>query len=100
MAYKVYVCPVLEYNSTVWNPHLVKHIDVLERVQRRFTKRLPGLQSFDYESRLTTLHLRSLEERRLHNDLLMCYKILFGILAVETKDFFTMRPAAATRGHP
>ncbi len=39
-AYKVYVRPVLEYNSTVCNPHLVKHIDVLERVQRCFTKRL------------------------------------------------------------
>ena len=32
----------LEYASCVWSPHLVKDIDQLERVQRRFTKRLRG----------------------------------------------------------
>jgi hypothetical protein len=42
-AFKVYVRPILEYASTAWSPHLVKDIEQIEAVQRRFTKRLPGL---------------------------------------------------------
>ena len=42
-AFKTYVRPVLEYCSVVWNPFLIKDIDQLEKVQRRFTKCLPAL---------------------------------------------------------
>jgi len=37
-----YARPLLEYNSTIWSPHYKYDIDAVERVQRRFTKRLPG----------------------------------------------------------
>ena len=36
----VYVRPVLEYNSITWSPHLKQDIMMIEKVQRRFTKRL------------------------------------------------------------
>jgi len=42
-AYLVYVRPLLEYNSTIWSPHYKYDIGAVERVQWRFTKRLPGL---------------------------------------------------------
>ena len=42
-AYHTYVRPILEYNSVVWSPILKCEIDALERVQRRFTKRLRGM---------------------------------------------------------
>ena len=42
-AFLVYVRPILEYNSIVWSPTLIGDIEKLERVQRRFTKRLCGM---------------------------------------------------------
>ena len=38
----MYVRSILEY-SVVWSPGLKKDIDLIEKVQRRFTKRLFGL---------------------------------------------------------
>ena len=52
-AFKTYVRPLLEVNSQVWSPHLLKDIRRLEAVQRRFTKKLGGLHTFPYTERLT-----------------------------------------------
>ena len=30
--------PILEYNNVIWSPSLVRDIQQLEKVQRRFTK--------------------------------------------------------------
>ena len=35
-AFIVYVRPLLEYNSVIWSPSLIKDIDLIEQVQRRF----------------------------------------------------------------
>ena len=43
----------------------MKNIIALEGVQRRFTKRLPGMKSLSYHHRLTKLDLESLELRRI-----------------------------------
>ena len=37
------VRPLLKYNCITWSPHLMADIHSIENVQRRFTKRLPGL---------------------------------------------------------
>jgi len=42
----------------------------MEKVQRRFTKRLPGLKHKSYNERLRYAGLPSLELRRLHLDLI------------------------------
>ena len=73
-AYLVYVRPILEYNSVVWSPYGKHDIDAIERVQRRFTKRLRGYGSHSYSERLRLLELPSLELRRLRIDLIWCYK--------------------------
>ena len=44
---------------------LPEDVDVLERVQKRFTRMLPGLVDMDYEERLKKLGLFSLECRRM-----------------------------------
>jgi len=44
-AFVTYVRPILEYNSTIWSPSFVRDIEQLEKVQRRFTKRLRGMKS-------------------------------------------------------
>ena len=34
---------LVEYNSVVWWPHMKKDTEVVEKVQKRFTKKLLGL---------------------------------------------------------
>ena len=43
--------------------------------------------------------LPSLELRRLHADLVMCYKIVFGLVKLSFTDIFAFRPVTVTRGH-
>jgi len=38
---------------------------LIEKVQRRFTKRLPGLENLTYQERLNRLNLITFELRRL-----------------------------------
>ena len=69
-AFSVCVLPLFEYNSVAWSPQSVQDIELVERVQQRFTKRLPGLKSYTYARRLQHLKLSSFELRRLHTDVL------------------------------
>ena len=48
----VYVRPMLEFSSTVWNPMTKQNISKVESVQKRFTKRLVGLSKISYNRRL------------------------------------------------
>jgi len=67
--------------------YLLTAIDNIETVQRRFTKRIPALQSHSYHIRLTLLHIESLEARRLKAELLYVYKILFKYVDVDSESF-------------
>ena len=100
-AYVVYVRPLLEYCSSVWSPTLVQDINAVECVQRRFTKRLPGMGNLTYFQRLRKLGIESLESRRLRADLIIVYKILFGLTAVNPSDLFTLSRGTSKglRGH-
>ena len=98
-AFLVYVRPVVEYCSVIWSPCLKQDIESIEKVQRRFTKRLKGLKSMTYAQRLQYLSIPSLELRRLHLDLLFCYKIVFGLVDINFSDFFEFCPSNRTRGH-
>ena len=84
--FKAYVRSIVEYNSVVWSPHLIKDIEAVEKVQRRFTKRLSGLSNLTYCQRLTKLNIDSLELRRIRADLIFMYKIVFGILDLDCED--------------
>jgi len=98
-AFITYVRPILEYNSVTWSPYYKGDIECIEKVQRRFTRWLPGFKSLTYNQRLKRLNLPSLELRRLHADLVMCYKIVFGLVKLSFTDFFAFRPVTVTRGH-
>jgi len=45
-----------------------------------WVKGLPGFRNLSYAERRNKLNLTTLELRRLHNDLVMCYKIMFNII--------------------
>jgi hypothetical protein len=51
--YTTYVRPIVEYLTVIWNPESVSLSDSVERVQRRFTKRIHGLRWLPYEERLS-----------------------------------------------
>jgi len=87
-AYLVYVRPILEYNSVVWSPYLKQDILSIEKVQRRFTKRLWKLNTVSYPERLHHQGIHGLEVRRLYFDLIYCNKIVFGLVHVKFEDFF------------
>jgi len=86
-AFVVYVRPILEYSSPVWSPSAVTYINKLESVQRSFTKRLPGFQKLSYDTRLKRLGLVRLELRRLHADLIMCYKMVHKLVNIPFDHF-------------
>ena len=86
LLYVSLVRPHLEYAVPVWNPSLKKDIDMLENVQHRATRLVPGLKKESYEVRLKALKLTTLEIRRKRGDLIEFYKILNGLDSVEWKN--------------
>ena len=74
--YLALVRPHLEFAVSVWNPHLVKHINKLEKIQHRATKLPPNLRKRSYDYRLKEFGLTSLEVRRERGDLIQFYKII------------------------
>ena len=99
-AYCTCVRPLLEYNSVIWSPSKMCDIRRVESVQRKFTKRLPGYRDLSYAVRRKLLELDTLEQRQLNFDLVMCYKIVFGLVKMEFSEFFVTAPVTITRGHP
>ena len=96
--FKTYIRPLLEYNTPIWSPYLLSDIDNVERVQRVFTKRIPGLWNTPYLERLQILNLKSLESRRIVNDLILLYKMVNHLIDLNNSDFFTFNQST-TRGH-
>jgi hypothetical protein len=91
--FNLYVRPHLEYAVPVWNPHLQKHKDILEGVQRRFTRMIDGMDGLSYEERLTILEIPSLEERRIKLDLIQAYKFHYEIDSIDHNIFETVGDA-------
>jgi len=97
--FKVFVRPCLEYACESWSPYLNRDVELLERVQRLFTRRLPCFDSQTYEQRLSFLELETLKRRRTIRDLVMTYKIIHGHVNLNFDLFFEYAPNVGTRGH-
>ena len=88
--YKVYVRPILEYCQQIWSPHLQKDIDEIEKVQRRATKLVKGLENLEYEERLEELKLFRLSDRRRRGDMITVYKMINGMTDIDLTSLFTL----------
>ena len=93
-----YIRPTLEYASVVWNPHLQKDINKLERIQRAATRWVPELRDISYEERLKVLNLPSLEARRTRGAFITLYKCVTGMIEIDKPDFIQFSNRT-TRGH-
>jgi len=77
----------------------MKDILAIERVQRSFSKRLPGLTDKSYSERLRILGLHSLEKRRVFRDLVFVYKILNSLVDLDSTRFFNLATYDGTRNN-
>ena len=98
------VRPHLEYAQAVWSPYYGKEICRIENVQRRASKKIPGLSNLNYKERLEKLNLPCLVYRRLRGDMIECYKITQGLYDPRASTFVIYREDVVaqnrvTRGH-
>ena len=82
----------------IWNLCYVGDMKLLERVQRRWTRNVRGLEDVSYYDRLQRLNLFSVQGRLLRSDLIMVWKIFNGKVAIAPDSLFIMN-SLPFRGH-
>ena len=89
---------ILEYGNAAWSPTLERDQQMIKNIQRRATKLVPELKTFEFGDRLRALKLPSLYYRRARGDMIETYKYLRGIYNVDRMPL-ELDNNTVTRGH-
>ena len=84
--YKIMVRPILEYGSTIWDPHTNLNINLLERIQRSAARFCYNDYSTfsSVSTMLNQLELPTLEEREVN---LLMFKMLNSLTDISSSQF-------------
>ena len=77
--YVTYIRPHFEYAAAVWDPYLIKDINLLEKTQRFALKVCAKNWSLSHDELLSHLQLPLLSERRSQAKLCHLFKIMHGL---------------------
>ena len=78
LLYSALMRPHLEYSIQALGSQHKKDMELLEKVQRRTTKIIRGLEHFSFEDMLRWFGLFSLQKRRLGANLIEAFQYLVG----------------------
>ena len=85
------VRPMLEYASSVWDPHHNNHIASIKKIQRRAVRWI--FNDYDYSHSVTamlqSLTWPTLQHRRRRMRLTLLYKCINGLIALKIPNYFT-----------
>ena len=87
--YQVFILPHLSYAVSAWAPYNKVDKELLEKVQKRAVMMVTNIRG-SYEERLSTLKMRTLEDRRIRGDMIETYKILSGKSDVNPESWFNL----------
>ena len=74
-------------------------MNCIEKVQRRATKLVSGIQHLTYGERLARCKLPSMKYRRKRGDMIQVYKIINGLDDLKKEEFWNFDVDNRTRGH-
>jgi len=91
------VTPHLESHVQLWSPQHRKDMELLERIQRRATTVIRGMEHLSCEERLRDLGLFRLENRRLRGDLIAAFQYLKRAYRKDGENYFSRACCDRTR---
>ena len=99
--YKTITRPVLEYASTIWDPHQKSLTNQIEMVQRRTARRIMRdfRQTSSASEMVKRLELQNLKQRRENDKTTMLYKIVNGMVDITAPPGLLVPAYRSTRGH-
>ena len=89
--YQTYIRPKLESNTQIWSPFLIKDVNKIESIQRKFTRfafNKCSISNTGYEDRLRKINMLSLKQRRVYFDLALMFKMINNISDLQFNDYF------------
>ena len=98
--YKSFIRPHFEYAAQVWDPHLVKDIDLLEKSQKFSLRVCTKSWSATYAELLSVTHVSSLADRRKVIKLCHLYKLVYDLTDCQSAPVVQRSTRYSSRRNP